>query len=899
MTANSARILLLLAVAAQVLGQSEDQPYFSVRTSRSFGSNGSPSVSLSAWNVDSIEFRVYRINDPVQFFQQLEDSHQFGGAVARPPHDVSFLERVHEWKSHLRATIRRSVRAQFTESPSAHFQGLLHKPESGGAGQHYPESPVLNPRQLVLSFMHPVQNHARWGNENVSLDLKDRGVYLVEAVHKELRAYTILMVSDLVLTTKTGLGNITAFVADRNSGEPVGGAAIATLVRDERLGSVDTNADGMAQIKAPAGRSDDLRIVVQKGSDYAATTVNLGYGGGDRWQGYIYTDRPVYRPGHTVHFKAILRQRVPTGYDVPASKPLSVEVQDPEQKPIYRKTLTTGSGGTLHDEFTLAAGAALGNYSVVIHTGGDSSVSGDFEVEEYKKPEYEVRVTPTKFRILQGDTAQVTIDSRYYFGEPVANAKVKFDVYRSRYWFPLFYDADEAPDEADTGGGDDDSGGDQLSDQEGKLDQDGKLTITFPTSMSDRKFDYRYRVEARVTDEALREITGRGSVLATYGSFVLNVAPERYFCTPGSTATFNIQARDYDNNPVPTRVHMDLLPWDRRSKSFGQPKGSADVDTGADGSAKAQLLIPAAGSYRVRVTAKTPEGRVVEDTASIWTAGGNFTDFEGESARKSLPIILDKKSYHPGDTAQVLIMTGKPNTPVYVTVEGRDLRSQKLIRSQDATAVFEIPVTAADEPGIFVSAQFMRSGALYRGMKQVKVPPVDHQLNVAITTDKPQYLPGQSAQYSVSVTNPDGKPVPQADFSLGVVDEAIYAIRPDTVENPLTYFFGHEYNRVQSEDSLDYFFNGEAGKRRMQLAQLRAPSQLAQLKPERLVQPKVRKAFPDTAFGPPTSPPTAPATPTPKWISPIRSPPGAPPPAAPHATPRWARHRSRPSCARI
>jgi uncharacterized protein YfaS (alpha-2-macroglobulin family) len=47
---------------------------------------------------------------------------------------------------------------------------------------------------------------------------------------------------------------------------------------------------------------------------------------------------------------------------------------------------------------------------------------------------------------------------------------------------------------------------------------------------------------------------------------------------------------------------------------------------------------------------------------------------------------------------------------------------------------------------------------------------------------------------------------------------------------------------------MNFYFNGEAGKRRMQLAQLRAPSRLAQLKPERLVQPKIRKAFPDTAF---------------------------------------------------
>ena len=48
----------------------------------------------------------------------------------------------------------------------------------------------------------------------------------------------------------------------------------------------------------------------------------------EHWMGYIYTDRPVYRPGHTVHFKGILRLRGAAGYDVPAGKPLLVEIQD-------------------------------------------------------------------------------------------------------------------------------------------------------------------------------------------------------------------------------------------------------------------------------------------------------------------------------------------------------------------------------------------------------------------------------------------------------------------------------------------------------------------------------------------------------------------------------------------
>ena len=57
------------------------------------------------------------------------------------------------------------------------------------------------------------------------------------------------------------------------------------------------------------------------------------------------------------------------------------------------------------------------------------------------------------------------------------------------------------------------------------------------------------------------------------------------------------------------------------------------------------------------------------------------------------------------------------------------------------------------------------------------------------------------------------------------------------------------YSQVSTETSLSYYFNGQAGKRKMQLAKRASvESAMAQLKPERLVQPKIRKAFPDTAY---------------------------------------------------
>lgn len=849
---RAARLGLLLVAAATGLSQGEQEPYFALSTSRTFGTSGKPSVDVSSWNVDALEFRVYRLQDPVQFFQQIEEAHRFGGRAPTPPRDRPLIERIHAWKSGLRASIRRSLRAQFTEPPSNHIAGIKSTaamPLAAGAGTPFAVAPVLNSEQLVLKFVQPVRGQSRWDRETIPVNVHEKGFYVVEAVRGELRAYTLLMISDIALITKTGKNRLVSLVVNRATGEPVPDAKVWTMTRDKSLEEGTTNRDGFAELAVKDERPSDIRVLTRSGKDFAVNALE-GYafqGNSPEWMGYVYTDRPVYRPGHTVHFKAILRLRSAAGFEVPSGKQVSVQINDAEQKAVYQKILTTSASGAIHDDLVLAGAAALGDYYIQLRSG-ESMMGGSFQVQEYKKPEYEVRVLPAKGRVLEGEKVQATIDARYYFGEPVNGAKVQYAVYREHYYFPLWYDPDD-----DSGGmaqpdqDDDSNPGDQLDQGEGQLDADGKMSIEVETAVSEHKADYLYRVEARVTDQANREITGRGWIVATYGSFVLDIRPERYFYQPGGKATLIVQARDYDNKPVSTRAHVELLAWDRHDRKETKVEGATEVNTGADGSVNASLDLPPRGDlYRARVTARTPEGRDIEDDTYLWVSGGGY-DFES-GQNDSIPIVPDKKQYKAGETARVMIVTGKPNTPVYVAVEGADLHQWRLVRSTDSTATFDVPVTAQDEPGISVSAGFVRNGTYYNGTKYLKVPPVEHQLNVKVSTDKPQYLPGQTAEYSIDVTGNDGKPVQRAEFSLGVVDEAIYAIAHDQTEDPVACFFGNSWNVVSTETSLDYFFTGEAGRRRMRLAQLRAPSRLAQLKPERLVQPKVRKAFPDTAF---------------------------------------------------
>ncbi len=848
------RALALFAIALSVCiplsSRDTRQPYFALTSSQSFAPGTEPFIQLSAVDVNALRFRVYRINDPVQFMRQLGDAHQFGGRYANPHGKLTLLERIHQWKRALRRDIRYNLRAQFTEAPSRHLSFLQRTSASKNKAAYFAEAPVLNQQQLVLSFLQPVSpKENRWDTQQVKIPVKDKGVFLVEAVTGELRAYTMLAVSDIVLLTKTGRDHVLYYVANRTTGEPIPNASVTAVTRDASVNKLDTAQDGVAEFAIDRKIEDDLRVVAVAGRDAAFNDIESWFFGNRQRNltGVVYTDRPVYRPGDTMHFRGILRYRQISSYSIPAGQSFSVQIMDRDGKPVYRKDLSANSYGIVHDDLTLAKDAPLGTYFIQI-TSGENTSNGTFEVQEYKKPEYEVHVTPAVPRLLQGQSTKVTIDARYYFGEPVTDAKVRYSVFRSRYWSPMWYDPDEQEDEQ-SNEPNDYGYNQQTSQQEGQLDSEGKLVINLDTRVTDDKSDTLYRIEAGVTDKAGREISGTGWLVATYGKFALNVEPDRWFYQPSDTANFKVQARDYDNQPVSTSVHLDLRSYNGRKRSTGETLAQADARTGDDGVGSTTLKLPDKGGSYLLISSAPSDDRIVETRTYLWISGpgeGGGAD-TGEGAG-SVQIIPDKKTYKPGETARIMIGAGQDNTPVLVTVEGRDVRSHSLLRATGGSALFTYPINVTDEPALFVTAQFFRKGGLYQNTKRIKVPADDHKLALKMTTDKPQYQPGQSATYNIDVTSKDGKPAANADLSLSVVDEAIYAIVKDTTPDLLTTFYGRDYNSVLSENSLTYYFTGEAGTRRMRLAALRPSTRLAQLKPQQLVRPKVRKYFPDTAF---------------------------------------------------
>ncbi len=838
-------ITLLLTPLLPTAAQDDTKPFFSLSSSKTYAPGDKPAIQMWSQNVDLLEFRVYRVKDPILFFQKMEDVHRIGTAnEPRKAGQLTLIERFHQVKMRARNSIRDGFRAQYTTDSRQTIRTLLSpkKAQPAAPVTSFSGLPLLNPQRVVSVWRQNVSHKQRWESESIDIPVSERGLYLIEAAHDTLRAYTIVNVTNLTIVSKTAPGRLISFVTDRETRKPLADCPLAIWSDKQEVGRLRTDANGLVDFKLSDINPESTLVLVRRGDDFAIDSLtgwNMSSDPDHYTVGYVYTDRPVYRPGHTVHWKGILRTQMGSAYHTPAAKQVSVQVEDPEGNSLIHKEVTLSAMGTLQGEIPLPAGSPLGYFSIRIQVG-EADVSGGFWVEEYKKPEYEVRVTPDPRRVVQGASVQAVISARYFFGEPVANASVKYVVHKIRYWYPLYADPEDTGDQEEGYYGE----GEQVSEQAGRLDADGKLSVTIPTETSKQKWDLRYRIEARVTDAGNREIAGAASVIATHGSFLVNIEPNEYVYEPGQTATFNVEARDYDGNPIQTPVHVELIEHHWKGRD-GAPVQQTDSRTDASGKTKVSFVIKQSGSFKARVSAKTPEGREVESYAYVWITGsaGEWGGGQGER----LQIASDKKSYKAGDVAKVLIVTGVPDAYVLVTSEGRELYSKQVIKAGQATVTVEVPIRAEYIPNFFVNAAFVRDGKLYEGSKSISVPATEQQLKVDVTPSKAEFKPGEPATYTITSRDSNDKPV-SAELSLGVVDEAIYSVRPEATQDIFKFFYGKTYNRISTSSSLSYFFQGESGKHRMQLTGLRSRRNLAQLKPETLVQPKVRKAFPDTAL---------------------------------------------------
>ncbi|HEV2765229.1 MAG TPA: alpha-2-macroglobulin family protein, partial [Pyrinomonadaceae bacterium] len=223
--------------------------------------------------------------------------------------------------------------------------------------------------------------------------------------------------------------------------------------------------------------------------------------------------------------------------------------------------------------------------------------------------------------------------------------------------------------------------------------------------------------------------------------------------------------------------------------------------------------------------------------------------YEGEETIKLVP---DKKSYRPGETAHVLALLPTEGAHLLVTTELRNVMSVQRVDSVGRMATIRVPIEKTHAPNIFLGVSYVRGGDLHTASVELVVPARDKLLKLDIIPNKKEFRPRETASYTLLARNSDGSPAAGAEVSFGVVDEAVYSISPESVEDIRRAFYGRRYNEVSTSFSVNFHFTGYAGNKPMKLAANRKPNNLADFKNDDTVNPRVRKLFKDTAFWQPS-----------------------------------------------
>ncbi len=824
---------------------------FSLSSSRIATSRETPAIYLTYRRLDHLDFRVYRVNDPVTFLAGLKDPHQLGSEEPLVDQEPTTLERIADWKADWRYRIRSFFRAQFTHDyRQARRQQLDRKVvvlRRTINVNSFAQVPLLNRSLLVTSWRELLPPMRDADVRRIPIDVKQPGMYVVEAVLPPHRAYTIVIVSDVGLIAKAAPGQVLAYTADRTTGKPLNGCAIRILTEQRTVASGVTGADGVFNARFNDPVSDDVISVAACGEQTTATDPGSWYLHDPTRElvGYVYTDKPIYRPGHTVHVKAFLRWRSHGALLPFDGKDVELRVSDITDKVIVRQRLPVDGFGAIAGDIPLSTGAALGYYSIAV-VSGDETASGSFEVQEYRKPEFEVRVTPAERFVVQEGQARVAIDARYYFGQPVANARVAWVAHRQPYYSPLRW-SDEEPDE----GGGYWWGEDQALQGTVRLDANGKAELLVPLALDEHASDYTLRIEARVTDASGREVSGKAVVHATYGDFLVASSVNDYVLRPGATTTVTIRAVDYAGNPQASR-HVAIeagrrqpnANWDSADGVLVVQRG--EVTTDADGRATWTFTAPGApGDYRIRASADA-NGRMVRDDSFVWVSGAFQSTTEDYGGDRYLELIADKKTVNAGETARFLVRGAEFDADVLVTKEAQDVSWYRVVRVR-SNETFEVPIADEDVGDTWVNIAFLSKDRLYRAERRVRVPATSRQLQVSLTADQAVARPRQPGRFLLRAVDRNGAPV-RAQFSVAVIDEAVYGVKADDTPDPLRFFYQRTYSRVGTQFSRDYSFVGYSGTAQIMLAARRRAYSLADFKNDKPAQPQVRKEFPDAVY---------------------------------------------------
>lgn len=464
----------------------------------------------------------------------------------------------------------------------------------------------------------------------------------------------------------------------------------------------------------------------------------------------LFTDRSIYRPGQTVHVTAIAwKEQTSLDNTAVSGKAIKLELRDANYRVISEQQVTTDRFGKAATLFTLPKGLLNGRFTIV----ADGSSVG-IQVEEYKRPTFQVEFSDYKAAYQHGDTIPIQGKAVTYTGIPIQDGKVKYSVKRrvafwwmsySNYW-QNGYVGRGLQDEI-------------LCEGETRTNGDGTFCIDAPIILPDD--------------------LGRGTMF-------FNIVVEADVTDTAGETRNNILSLPLSNKAIvltcdlPQQVRSDQMPkvtFTRRNAAgkeiVGTVKYRIDGKKWQQGPANAQLSI-------INTQLKSGEHRL-EAICESDSIDMTFVVF-GLDDKK--PATLTKDWFYVSDTQfsqdgkPVTLQVGSSDPDLYIVysifagnkeIESGAIKKDASLENRKFTYKEEYG------NGLLLTYAWVKNGQSYRHQTFIRRPMPDKQLKLTWETFRDRLTPGQQEEWRLSVKKPDGTP---ADASLLAVlyDKSLDAI---------------------------------------------------------------------------------------------------------------------------
>ncbi|MFB3784775.1 MAG: carboxypeptidase regulatory-like domain-containing protein [bacterium] len=684
----------------------------------------------------------------------------------------------------------------------------------------------LSPFKSVLHWVEevPLTNPYVWVDKDIKAPQRlPHGAYVLRAYStlEKVEHRALFFVTELGIIVKRGENSTFVYATHLKTNMPVRGAKVKIQPRafDVNLTpgwsqvlqntdetkiewSGETDEQGILVLKHNLAFSTGDVLALSPDGHFAISPIyKSGLISSENRTIYPYTDRPVYRPGQTVYYKAVFRDKNQRDYTIPAGATAQIEVSNPEGEVIHTAELTLNEWGSVNGSLDMPKDTPLGSYNLTAAIGDNPKKSIHFFVEEYRKPEFLVKVEPAKPFYINGEILSFAIRAEYYFGGAVPNAEVRYRFYETlaagsgAREFPSSYSR-------------------FLFSGETKTDAEGMARIEYVPPRASR--DRRVTVEVEVQEASGRKVTTSEAAPVGVGMYYILARPSRDVFDRDTPLSVELETLTHDGQPVTAALEVDFVQevWNPVQRTYvrpAAPQASFKVNTDANGLGRVEWLpdTKISGRIEVEVHGTDEQGNEITAAARVWrmVEGAGSFDFE----YPALEGILDKKAYQPGEEAVLLLNTQYPENPVVLTIESRDILSHRVIWPSGKTTRVTIPILPEYAPNVFIGLFMPRGINLSTREYVLNIPEKRGDLKVELTSDRTTYKPRETGHVTIKTTLPDGTPVP-AEVSLAVVDEAIFAIRRDHTPDIHQVFYDKQANWVSTSFSYPINYYGGANK---------------------------------------------------------------------------------------